>query len=513
MSPAPPSVPAPAPAAAPVFVLVPELHTTAWVWDELAVTLRESGGHAHPVQLSPDPDADLETHIADVLAALEALDAHDGPPAAPAHPVVLVGHGYGIHPALGAADRRPDRVARVVHLDAGLPRDGDPPLALVPDQSLRDRLTGDVLAPPAAGDLQRWGSQDGVPAAAAERLLARAVPQPVRTLTQPLRLTGAVDAVPSTGVLCTANGTSIALVELLAGMGDPRIATLIERRARLFDLASGHWPMLSHPAELAGVLLAAAAGEGRELAVPERRDAASAPPGTFLLDVPECPRERVGRVDLHLPDAQEPRPAVVFVHGGPVPADRRPTPRDTPLFLGHARHAASLGLVGVTLDHRLHDLSSFPTAAADVAAAVDTVRADPRVDADRVALWFLSAGGLLSADWLAAPPPWLRCAAFSYPVLAPLPNWGLPAGRFRPADALGTAGALPLVLTRPGLELPEIAATVDAFLAAARRASIPLEVLELRLAQHGFEVLDHTGETRAAARRAMASVRRHLLAD
>jgi surfactin synthase thioesterase subunit len=60
----------------------------------------------------------------------------------------------------------------------------------------------------------------------------------------------------------------------------------------------------------------------------------------------------------------------VFVHGGPVPAERRPTPRDSAVFRGYARHAASLGLVGVTLDHRLHDLSGFEAAAEDVAGRV-----------------------------------------------------------------------------------------------------------------------------------------------
>lgn len=34
--------------------------------------------------------------------------------------VVIVGHGYGIHPVLGAADRRPERIARLVHLDAAM---------------------------------------------------------------------------------------------------------------------------------------------------------------------------------------------------------------------------------------------------------------------------------------------------------------------------------------------------------------------------------------------------------
>jgi hypothetical protein len=52
-------------------------------------------------------------------------------------------------------------------------------------------------------------------------------------------------------------------------------------------------------------------------------------------------------------------------------------------------------MVGATLDHRLHDVADYDRAAADIAAGVDLLRADARVDADRIALWFFSGGGLL----------------------------------------------------------------------------------------------------------------------
>jgi hypothetical protein len=104
---------------------------------------------------------------------------------------------------------------------------------------------------------------------------------------------------------------------------------------------------------------------------------------------------------------------------GPTPAGVRPTPRGWPLYQGYGSVAAARGAVGVTADHRLHDPGDYPLAAADVAAASALTRADPRVDADRVAVWFFSRSGLLLTDWLRAAPPWLRCAAASYPILAP----------------------------------------------------------------------------------------------
>lgn len=505
------------------FILVPGLFTGAHVWEETAAHLVSAGAGVHTVSLTglggsrggAADTIDLETHIEDVLAVIDSVAAgtrhQDG--------IVLVAHGYGTYPVLGAADRRAERIGRIVCLDTGPGQDGVPALATVPDPALREDLAGRAgaegsgadLAPPARDAWQRWGSTAGIPEAALDRLTALASPQPLATLLQPLRLTGAAGALPVTGVLCDANGSSIAMVQQRVDFGDPALLPLAGPQVSFFELPTGHWPMLSLPAELAGVLLRAAAGEGHHLVPPGSGE----PPvhlRPFVVDVPELPRERTGNVDLYLPDAEGPRPAVVFVHGGPVPAGVEPTPRDWPLLRGYARYAAAEGVVGATVDHRLHDMAGYPRAAADVAAAVELVRADPRVDADRIALWFFSGGGLLSAHWLREPPAWLRCLAASYPVLAPLPAWGPVDSRFRPADAVAGAGTLPLVITRVGREMPGIAATVEEFLTAATKYGADTEVVDVPNGRHTFDALDRTEESRRAVHRAMRSVLGHLSA-
>jgi acetyl esterase/lipase len=222
----------------------------------------------------------------------------------------------------------------------------------------------------------------------------------------------------------------------------------------------------------------------------------------FVLDPEPVEPERIGAVDLYLPASPDPAPAIVFVHGGPIPAEQRPTPRDWPVYRGYGSLTAARGAVGVTVDHRLYSPVAYPEVAADVRAAVQTARDHPRVDADRVAIWVFSGGGLIWGDWLADPAPWLRCLAATYPRLAPRAEVTLDE-RFQPIEAVREAGDRPLVLTRVGLENPELAQTVEEFVAAAQAVNAPLRIIDVPNGHHGFDLLDHTDESRAAVNEAM----------
>ncbi|MFI6938732.1 alpha/beta fold hydrolase [Streptomyces sp. NPDC050418] len=254
------------------YVLVSGGYTGGWIWRDVAARLRGMGAEVHPATLTgygdrrhlTTPATDLATHVEDIVQVIDHADASR---------LVLVGHCYGIFPVLGAADRRPERVERIVYVDTGMPVDGESVLDVAPDPA-SDHVTariatsqdGHTLLPPPLTDTVTWGSLEGIDEAGLERLVRLAAPQPIGTLTQPLSLTGKALGLPASGVFCTANGMSIGLVEAVVASGEPRAQRLREPDVTLFDLPTGHWPMLSAPEALADVLVRAAAGEGHRLA-------------------------------------------------------------------------------------------------------------------------------------------------------------------------------------------------------------------------------------------------------
>ena len=184
------------------FVLVHGAFVGGWCWRWVAPYLRGAGhdvycptltGHSERVHLA-SPQVDLDTHIEDVINVLHYEDLTG---------VVLVGWSYGGMVVAGVADRVPERIAHVVYLDSDVPRDGDtsvPPSQHAAREELA-RAHGDgwrVPAPYDADDLpgelmaetRRWIAQ-------------RLTPHLLATWTQPIRLSGAAAAIPTTYVRCT----------------------------------------------------------------------------------------------------------------------------------------------------------------------------------------------------------------------------------------------------------------------------------------------------------------------
>ncbi|MFD1505638.1 alpha/beta hydrolase [Georgenia yuyongxinii] len=236
------------------YVLVPGFWLGAWVWRPVADSLSERGHVVHAVDLSgmgerahlSSPTTDLTTHIDEVVDLLEQQNLHD---------VVLVGHSYGALVTTGAADRVPERVARLVYVDSGPLPNGmaqadfeGPDARAANDDLVMTHGQGWKLPPPPWAALA--AEVPGVDDTAVAALVEGSQPQPWLTATQSVALTGAWQRLPRTGVLCS---FSLAQLQQMAPHA-PVFAHMVDGDWTYVELPTWHWPMMSRPAELAKVL-------------------------------------------------------------------------------------------------------------------------------------------------------------------------------------------------------------------------------------------------------------------
>ncbi len=212
-----------------------------WCWRGVAERLSAAGHRVYTPTLTGlgerahllDAQVGLHTHVEDVIGVLHYEQIEDA---------VLVGHSYGGFVVREAADLRPDRVRKIVLLDAWAGRDGESVDTRAPEwfgNWVAAATVDDVIAiPPAAGV--------GVTGAAAAWLESLLTPQPRLTFSQATSLTGAVDKIPCRAIACSP-GNGIPFGEWAAEFGwDTAV------------IESGHDAMLIAPDDVARLLLAEA---------------------------------------------------------------------------------------------------------------------------------------------------------------------------------------------------------------------------------------------------------------
>lgn len=177
----------------PVLVTVHGAWAGGWHFKKLAPLLEARGWQVHRPSLSglgehfntARADIGLATHIDDIVNYILFEDLHD---------VILLGHSYGGMVITGVADRIPERIARLVYLDARLPVDGESLLGTQPagGPSLAAKAQDGFIAP--------WWVRPGKP-------LPIDVPQPLKTLTEPITLKNPAAArIPGTYILTVEKG-------------------------------------------------------------------------------------------------------------------------------------------------------------------------------------------------------------------------------------------------------------------------------------------------------------------
>lgn len=230
-------------------ILVPGLWLDASSWDDITPALEAAGHTPHPLTM-PGTGASAaesaEIGMADWVGAVVAeIDRIDGP-------VVLVGHSGGGSVVWGAADARPDRVARVIFVDSIAPYDG----GQISEFELADGVVPfpgwDFFDAPDVADLDEETR---------ERTASLTHSVPAHVPTDPIALTDARRyTVPVTLLMGRLDEPAF---RAEVGEWGPYNAefTAIEN-AEVVKLDSGHWPQFSKPAELADAIVAAIRADG-----------------------------------------------------------------------------------------------------------------------------------------------------------------------------------------------------------------------------------------------------------
>jgi pimeloyl-ACP methyl ester carboxylesterase len=223
-------------------ILIPGFWLDASVWHDVVPAVRAAGHEPRPITLPglvpADPRVGLRDQIDFVVGLVDAA----------AGPVVLVGHSGGGAVAHGVVDARPDRIAKVIYVDSLPLRDGgiindeftavDGMVPLPPRDEFDDETVADM-------DEAMW-------AQFAER--AHPIPEKVATEKQVLADPRRYD-VPITVITCE---LPEATVRELMAKAHPYTAELAAvKSVEIVELRTGHWPMLSKPAELAALVTAA----------------------------------------------------------------------------------------------------------------------------------------------------------------------------------------------------------------------------------------------------------------
>jgi pimeloyl-ACP methyl ester carboxylesterase len=224
------------------IVLVSGAWHGRWCWKRITPLLAAAGHQVVAVEPSgqgerravPAREIGLQTHVDDVLDEL------------PGEPVTLVCHSYAGIVAGGVVARAPDRIARLVFLDAFVPRtnEGMAEHSGADADAYRAELDRDpdwAIPPP---PLEFIGITDPDDMAWAEPQLA---PQPVRTFLDSL---GPVD------FTVVRDKTYIACTAPAAPPLEPSRARAREQGWTVVELPAGHDAMISHPRELAALLVA-----------------------------------------------------------------------------------------------------------------------------------------------------------------------------------------------------------------------------------------------------------------
>lgn len=240
------------------FVLVHGAWHGGWCWQRVTGLLQQQGHRMHAVTLTGlgerahllAPSITLDTHIDDVISAIEVEELHD---------VILAVHSYAGMIGTAVADRLSKHLKHLVYVDAVLPRPGESWSSTQSAATQQQRLSAAQTSPSFSfppPDPEVFGLHDADHA----WVKRRQTPHPGNTYQAPLDFdVQRVAAVPRTFVSCSKPALATIEPSRLRAR-DPKFwdgAWL--PKSRFVELETGHDPMISEPAALTKILLDCAA--------------------------------------------------------------------------------------------------------------------------------------------------------------------------------------------------------------------------------------------------------------
>jgi len=223
-------------------LLIAGLWLDGSAWDEVVPELEALGHRPVPLTLPGQGDGAASATLDDQVAAvLAAIDASSGKP-------VVVGHSAASTLAWLAADARPEKVAKVVLIGGFPSADG---VAYADFFEAKDG----VMPFPGWAPFEGPDSVD-LDAETRDRIASGAIPVPEAVAKGMVRLTDERRYDVPVVLVCP-EFTPAQAQEWISAGDVPELAKA--RYVKLVDIDSGHWPMISKPAELARLLADVAA--------------------------------------------------------------------------------------------------------------------------------------------------------------------------------------------------------------------------------------------------------------
>lgn len=241
------------------FVLVHGAWHGGWCWRDIAAALRGRGAEVFTPTMTGmgerrhlrDAFRGLSTFVDDVCGVIEHEQLKD---------VVLVGHSFGGMCITGVGDRLPERIRRLVYLDACVPLDGQ---SLVTQSIANPPEVNDAVLAQLVAMADQWLpvptletiGVDTAPDHYRQMELTMMTEHPVSSLIEPLRFVNGGPTAPCTYIVCDnppmPNTSFVAHYErVVAGEYGPHWT------ARRID--TGHMCMFTAPEETVRLIAEAA---------------------------------------------------------------------------------------------------------------------------------------------------------------------------------------------------------------------------------------------------------------